>query len=66
MIAIFSLISINKKNYFFYAFLAFWFATINHSGMRIAAPSFLYALALLNVTYEKNPIHRKQIKAQEQ
>ena len=56
----------NKKNYFFYAFLAFWFATINHSGMRIAAPSFLYALALLNVTYEKNPIHRKQIKAQEQ
>ena len=39
----------NKRNYFFYAFLAFWFATINHSGMRIAAPSFIYALALLNI-----------------
>ncbi|MFL0352427.1 O-antigen ligase family protein [Xanthomarina sp. GH4-25] len=53
----------NNKNIFFYAFLAFWFATINHSGMRIAAPSFVYALALLNVTYEKRPVHRKQIKS---
>ena len=52
---------VNRKNYFFYAFLAFWFATINHSGMRIAAPSFLYALALLNVVHEKHLIHRKQI-----
>ena len=52
----------NKKNYYFYAFLVFWFATINHSSMRIAAPAFVYALALLNVTYEKNPVHRKQIK----
>ncbi|TYA56669.1 O-antigen ligase family protein [Formosa maritima] len=52
----------NNKNLFFYAFLAFWFATINHSGMRIAAPSFIYALALLNVTYEKRPLYRKQIK----
>ncbi|WP_240640229.1 O-antigen ligase family protein [Mangrovimonas spongiae] len=55
--------STNKKNIFFYAFLAFWFATINHSGMRIAAPSFIYALALLNVTYEKKPpVYRKQLK----
>ncbi|GGH45906.1 membrane protein [Mangrovimonas yunxiaonensis] len=53
----------NNRNLFFYAFLAFWFATINHSGMRIAAPSFVYALALLNVTYaKKHPVHRKQIK----
>ncbi|MDO6597703.1 O-antigen ligase family protein [Oceanihabitans sp. 2_MG-2023] len=52
----------NKKSYFFYAFLCFWFATINHSSMRIAAPAFIYALALLNVTYEKNPLHRKQLK----
>jgi O-antigen ligase len=52
----------NKRNYLFYAFLAFWFATINHSGMRIAAPAFLYALALLNITHEKTPVHRKQIK----
>jgi hypothetical protein len=54
----------NKRNYFFYAFLAFWFATINHSGMRIAAPSFLYALALVNVVHEKHFIHRKQLKNQ--
>ncbi|MEH6535803.1 MAG: O-antigen ligase family protein [Psychroserpens sp.] len=64
MILVFTPISYrsrNKKNIFFYAFLGFWFATINHSGMRIAAPSFIYALCLLNVTNEKNPVHRKQI-----
>ena len=55
--------SSNKSNLFFYAFLAFWFATINHSGMRIAAPSFLYALSLINVVNEKSPIHRKQLKS---
>ncbi|WP_241974188.1 O-antigen ligase family protein [Winogradskyella wandonensis] len=52
----------NRRNVFFFSFLAFWFATINHSGMRIAAPAVLYALALLNVVYEKSPIHRKQLK----
>jgi hypothetical protein len=51
----------NRKNYYFYAFLAFWFATINHSSMRIAAPAFIYALALLNVKNEKRPIHRKRL-----
>ncbi|MDU8885456.1 O-antigen ligase family protein [Yeosuana sp. MJ-SS3] len=51
----------NRRNVYFYAFLCFWFATINHSGMRIAAPALLYALALLNVVHEKHPIHRKQI-----
>ena len=51
----------NRKNYYFFAFLAFWFATINHSSMRIAAPAFVYALALLNVTHEKPPVHRKQL-----
>ncbi|GGG52947.1 O-antigen ligase family protein [Bizionia arctica] len=52
----------NKRNVYFYAFLCIWFATINHSGLRIAMPSFIYALALLNVTNEKRPIHRKQLK----
>ncbi|MCC1484883.1 O-antigen ligase family protein [Winogradskyella sp. E313] len=52
----------NKKNIYFLSFFCFWFATINHSGLRIAAPSFIYALCLLNVTYEKPPIHRKQLK----
>ena len=54
----------NSKNLFFFAFLAFWFATINHSGLRIAAPSFIYALALLNITSnEKNSVRRKQLKS---
>lgn len=52
----------NRRNYYFYAFLCFWFATINHSSMRIAAPAFIYALALLNVTNEKRPLHREQLK----
>ncbi|MBO3116679.1 O-antigen ligase family protein [Winogradskyella sp. DF17] len=51
----------NSYNIFFYAFLVFWFATINHSAMRIAAPGFIYGLALLNVTYDKRPIHRKRL-----
>ena len=53
--------STNRRNYFFYAFLSFWFLTINHSSMRLATPAFIYALALLNITYEKNPLHREQI-----
>lgn len=56
----------NKRNYYFYAFLFFWFATINHSGMRIAAPALLYALSLLNVTNEVDTVHRKQIAKQAQ
>ena len=51
----------NRNNYFFYAFLVFWFATINHSAMRIAAPGFIYALALITLRNEKRPIHRKRI-----
>lgn len=48
-------------NMFFFAFFCFWFATINHSAMRIAAPSFIYGLALLYVYNEKRPIHRKRL-----
>ncbi|NRB59401.1 MAG: O-antigen ligase family protein [Winogradskyella sp.] len=51
----------NTRNILFYAFLIFWFATINHSAMRIAAPGFIYALALLNITYEKRSVHRKRL-----
>ena len=52
----------NRQNFYFFSFLAFWFLTINHMSMRIAMPAFIYALALLNVTNEKRPIHRKQIR----
>lgn len=51
----------NRSNIFFLAFLCFWFATINHSAMRIAAPAFIYALSLLNIVHDKRPIHRKSI-----
>lgn len=43
----------HKGNLYFYAFLFFWLATINHSAMRIAAPSFFYGLALLYVVPAK-------------
>jgi O-antigen ligase len=43
----------NRTNVFFYSFLAFWFLTINHSSMRIAAPAFIYGLSLINITYTK-------------
>lgn len=39
----------HKGNIYFYAFLIFWIATINHSAMRIAAPAFFYGLALLYI-----------------
>lgn len=51
----------SSKHVFFYAFLVFWFATINHSGMRIAAPGFIYALALIHVTHDKTTLHRKSL-----
>ena len=39
----------NKSNVYFYVFFLFWFLTINHSSMRIAAPAFVYGLALITV-----------------
>lgn len=53
----------NRKNYYFYAFIVFWFLTINHMSMRIAMPAFIYALALLNVTHEKNTVRRQRLSA---
>ncbi len=43
----------NKNNVYFFSFYAFWFLTINHSAMRIAAPSFVYALTLLHINTRK-------------
>jgi len=52
----------NRRNYLFYSFFGFWLLTINHSSMRIAAPAFLYALALINIVHDKKtPLHREQI-----
>lgn len=48
-----------RNNFYFLAFMAFWFMTINHSAMRIALPGFVYGLALLYIVEEK----RKNIKS---
>lgn len=51
-----------ENNYYFLAFLAFWFLTINHSAMRIAMPAFIYGLALLYIVDDKKyPVHRKRL-----
>ncbi|OUS21237.1 hypothetical protein A9Q93_01285 [Nonlabens dokdonensis] len=50
----------HKGNVYFYAFLIFWFATINHSAMRIAAPAFFYGMALLYVVKPK--LKKKKVK----
>ncbi|MGG7035818.1 MAG: O-antigen ligase family protein [Flavobacterium sp.] len=39
----------NKEHLYLFCFVAFWFLTINHAAMRIAAPAFVYALSLLKV-----------------
>ena len=53
-----------KNNYYFLAFLAFWFLTINHSAMRIALPALVYGLALLYIVDEKKrPEFKKKIEA---
>ncbi|MFC7356883.1 O-antigen ligase family protein [Jejudonia soesokkakensis] len=51
----------NRSNVFLFAFLAFWFLTINHSSMRIAAPAFIYGLCLISIVHakKKTTIHRK-------
>lgn len=51
-----------KNNYYFLAFVAFWFFTINHSAMRIALPALVYGLALLYIVDEKkDPVYRKRL-----
>ena len=52
----------NKQHLYLFCFIAFWFLTINHAAMRTAAPSFVYALALLKIRFtdeEEVVIRRK-------
>lgn len=51
----------NRTSLFFYPVLIFWFLTVNHSSMRLAAPAFIYALALLNIYYEKHTLLGQQV-----
>lgn len=50
----------NNSNIFFYSCYIFWFLTINHSSMRIAAPAFIYGLCLLNIEYKPSRAKNKQ------
>jgi len=56
--------SLGRRNIYFYPFLIFWFLTINHSSMRIAAPAFIYGLSLLHLKskHEKSSLYRKSIR----
>lgn len=48
----------NRQHLYFLSFFIFWFLTINHAAMRIAAPAFVYALSLLSIQVK---IPEKQI-----
>ena len=50
----------SKKNIFLATFFVFWFLTINHSSLRIAVPSFIYALMLLKVTIDEEQFFSKE------
>ena len=45
---------IDRTQIFALLFMVFWVMTINHAAMRIAAPAFGYALALLKVYFPKD------------
>ena len=45
----------NKFNMFLLCFVLFWFLTINHAAMRIAASAFVYSLSLLNIDLGEIP-----------
>lgn len=45
----------NKYNIYLLCSLLFWLLTINHAAMRLAAPAFLYSLALLKVVKKEEP-----------
>lgn len=44
----------DRTQIFALVFMVFWIMTINHAAMRIAAPAFVYALALLKVRFNEN------------
>lgn len=50
----------DRTQIFAMVFMVFWFLTINHAAMRIAAPAFVYALALLKVNFSKEEPHSAQ------
>ncbi|WP_417557614.1 O-antigen ligase family protein [Mesoflavibacter zeaxanthinifaciens] len=53
----------DRSNVLFFSFYLFWFLTINHSSMRIAAPAFIYALSLIHIKDDSSRLHREQVSA---
>jgi len=51
-----------RNNIYFYSFFLFWLMTINHSAMRIAFPSFIYGLSLLDITHNKKKANENKNK----
>jgi len=51
----------NRQHLYFFSFYVFWLLTINHAAMRIAAPAFVYALALLSVQLKNPEIAEKSV-----
>lgn len=51
----------NKRNFYIFCFVVFWLLTINHAGMRLAAPAYIYALSLLKIVLndETATVHRE-------
>ncbi|WP_298222077.1 O-antigen ligase family protein [Flavobacterium sp.] len=49
----------SRHNAYCVVFFTFWFLSINHSGMRTAAPAFLYALTLLCVKIDDEIFFKK-------
>jgi O-antigen ligase len=43
----------NRNQLFVIPFFLFWFLTINHAALRIVAPAFVYALALIKVNWRE-------------
>tara|TARA_R110002124_G_scaffold287089_1_gene470332 strand:+ start:109339 stop:110634 length:1296 start_codon:yes stop_codon:yes gene_type:complete len=50
----------HRGNFLFFSFLAFWFLTINHSSMRIAAPALIYGLSLIDIQKPKGAPKKNQ------
>ena len=50
-----------RKNIYFYPFMLFWFLTVFHSSMRIAAPGFIYGLSLLSLVYTNDKKKKKAL-----
>ncbi|MWB94531.1 O-antigen ligase domain-containing protein [Flavobacterium sp. GA093] len=49
----------NRQHLYLFSFYVFWLLTINHAAMRIAAPAFVYALALLSIESKSSETKKK-------